>query len=938
LVSFIFFVSGAAGLIFEVVWFYRCSLAFGNSAWAASLVLSSFMTGLALGGVLAGRLGPRLRRPLLGYAAVECIAAVTGVALTLALPTGGALVASLTRGLGDVLWAVNLVRVAVAFAMLVVPATAIGTTLPLLVGERARLGAEFRVALGRLYGCNTLGAVTGALLAETVLIERVGVVGAAVTAAVLLLLAAALAAMRSRSVAGASLRPDVLTPLSPKHGGSFDLALAAFLSGALLLALEVVWFRLLSMYVLATTLAMSAMLAAVLAAIAVGGLAASFLPAPRANGGRTFGLVAIAAGLSVIASYVVFARVTSGTQVGALPTIAWFAGVLAFPAACASGLLFPLIGDALRARASDARCDADIRAAATLAWANALGAACGPPIAVLVLLPWLGMERALFAAAAGYGAIAWLGLTAGGLRAAVRSPAVPAAAAAFVVALAVFPFGLMRRVFFERAAAAYAADGSTIVATREGPTETIFLMQQRWLGQPVYSRLVTNGFSMSGTSAGARRYMRYFAYWPMLVHKGPMRRALVVCYGVGVTAAAAGDIPSLEAIDVVEISKDVAAMSDVIYASGGNPLLDPRVRLHIEDGRAFLQRTSDRFDLITGEPPPPRTPDAVAIYTREYFQLIRDRLADGGIATYWLPIGRPNPGTDVNTIIRAFCDVFDDCSLWNATPFDVMLAGTRGAPGPVSITEFARPWDDPHLGANLRDAGFELPQQIGATFIGDASFARGLAGGAPPLVDDYPQRLRPVAGRPSLSDPRYGSDPAATMLYDRALDPVRARRGFETSPLVRRLFPTALIEQSRALFGVQRIINTVLFEGAHPLRRIEDLHAVLTTTRLRTLPLWMLGSDPVKQGIAHDSRVTDGAVSYARALDALVARDYPAAAAAFQQAERAGLPASPTKPLEAYALCAAGERARAREIARGFTARDADERHFAGWFAANCER
>ena len=938
MLSFIFFISGAAGLIFEVVWFYRCSLAFGNSAWAASLVLSSFMTGLALGGVLAGRLAPRLMRPLRAYAAIECLAAIAGVALTFALPAGGELVASVTRGVGDSAWAVNLARGAVAFAMLAVPATAMGTTLPLLVAARAQRGSPFRVALGRLYGWNTLGAVAGTLVAETVLIERVGVIGAAMTAAVLLAAAAALAVLRSRILTASAPSHDAPPPRSRSQGRRFDLAVAALVSGALLLALEIVWFRLLSMYVLATTLAMSAMLAVVLGGIGLGGLAASLLPPTRSHAGRTFGLVAIAAGLSVIASYLAFSRITSGTQIGALVTVAWFACVLAFPAAFASGMLFPLIGDALRARAADAGFEADLQSAATLAWANTIGAACGAPIAAFVLLPSLGMERALFAAAAGYGAIAWLGLTGGGLRAAVRAPAALAAAAAFVVALAVFPFGLMQRVFFERAAAAYSGDGSTIVATREGPTETIFVMQQRWLGEPVYSRLVTNGFSMSGTSAGARRYMRYFAYWPMFVHNGLLRRALVVCYGVGVTAAAAADIPSLDSIDVVEISKDVVAASDMIYASGGHPLRDPRVRLRLEDGRTFLQRTADRFDLITGEPPPPRTPGAVSIYTREYFQLIRDHLTEGGIATYWLPIARPNPGTDVNTIIRAFCDVFDDCSLWNATPFDLMLAGIRGASVPVSISDFARPWDNPRLGANLRDAGFELPQQIGATFVGDASFAHALTGGAPPLVDDYPQRLRPLPGRPSLSDPRYGSDPAVSALYERVLDPVRARQAFETSPLVRRLFPPALIEQSRALFGVQRAINTVLFEGAHPVRRIEDLHAVLTTTRLRTLPLWMLGSDPVKQGIAQRSHASDEATIYARAVDALVARDYREASTLFFDAEHAGMPAATMRLLAAYSACAAGERSRASEIARGVNARDADERHFAAWFAANCER
>src|SRR6185295_2065277 len=128
------------------------------------------------------------------------------------------------------------------------------------------------------------------------------------------------------------------------------------------------------------------------------------------------------------------------------------------------------------------------------------------------------------------------------------------------------------------------SDGSEIVATSEGASETIFVMQQKWLGRPVYSRLVTNGFSMTGTTVPAMRYMRYFAYWPMLLHQTPLRRALVICYGAGITASAVLDVPSIETVDIVEISRGVVAASDVIYAPDAHPLHDRRVRLHIEDG------------------------------------------------------------------------------------------------------------------------------------------------------------------------------------------------------------------------------------------------------------------------------------------------------------------------------------------------------------------
>ena len=94
---------------------------------------------------------------------------------------------------------------------------------------------------------------------------------------------------------------------------------------------------------------------------------------------------------------------------------------------------------------------------------------------------------------------------------------------------------------------------------------------------------------------------------------------------------------------------------------------------------------------------------------------MRDRLADGGIATYWLPVGRPDPGTNLNAIISAFCEAFDDCSLWNATPFDLMLVGTRGALPPSEST-FVEPWTLPGLRARLSEVGFELPGKSARRF------------------------------------------------------------------------------------------------------------------------------------------------------------------------------------------------------------------------------
>src|SRR5262245_53655476 len=706
-----------------MVWFHRSSLVFGNSVWAATIVLSSFMGGLAIGNALAGRYSRAHRDLLRVYAALEAIVAVTGLALAYALPPLAAVIARLSAGSGDV--SVNAIRLGAAFTAMIVPATAMGATLPVLAGALVRSRAAFGPIVGRLYGWNTLGAVIGVLLTETVLVRRIGVAGAAWVAAWLDAVAAALAlwlAGRGRSLVW-SLDADPGRSVVP-----LPVLVAAFLAGASLLSLEVVWLRFLSMYVLSTTVAMSVMLAVVLAAIGLGGVAASRWLAHRGDGTARPATVAFLAGFATVASYWAFQWTTGGAQIAEWRGTLWLAAALAGPTAFLSGVLFTLLAAEL-SRAIES----PTQASAWLTLANTTGAMCGPAIAALMLLPAFGMERTIFGVAAAYCAIGVIVAVAS--RPLLRSRVKPlyGSAAAAGVALLLFPFGVMERVYFLRAASPYMADGSQIVATRESPSETIFLMQQQWLGRAVYSRLVTNGFSMTGTGTAGTRYMRYFAYWPMRLHEAPLARALVICYGVGVTAGAVLDIPSLASLDVVEISPEIVAASDIVHAKGGHPLRDGRAHLYLEDGRFFLQRTRDRFDLITGEPPPPRTPGAVNIYTEQYFRLIHDRLADGGIATYWLPVARPDPGTDVNTIVRAFCDVFADCSLWNATPSDFMLVGTRNARGPVSAASFGAAWRDPARAARLREAGFEQPEQIGATFLGDAGYLRALTRDAPAL-------------------------------------------------------------------------------------------------------------------------------------------------------------------------------------------------------------
>src|ERR1022692_1281672 len=198
-----FFFSGAAGVLFETLWFRVMGLTLGNGFWAANIVLATFMAGRAAGSAIAARHGKRVRRPLRFFALTEVVVGLTGLAIVVLLPQASPTLGRLFTGLLAQARLVNLLRLAVAFAVMVVPATAMGLTLPILTKAVASDRVEFGGVLGRLYGWNTLGGVAGALFGELWLIGWLGQCGTAVAAGALNLSAAALAVSLAKPFDGA---------------------------------------------------------------------------------------------------------------------------------------------------------------------------------------------------------------------------------------------------------------------------------------------------------------------------------------------------------------------------------------------------------------------------------------------------------------------------------------------------------------------------------------------------------------------------------------------------------------------------------------------------------------------------------------------------------------------------------------------------------------
>ena len=607
------------------------------------------------------------------------------------------------------------------------------------------------------------------------------------------------------------------------------------------------------------------MLAVILLGIAVGGvIAARWLGRdPRAH--RFAPLVALGAGLAVEICYAVFDPHVGGlvfTTDDTLGALSLFLRLM-LPTSVISGILFTLLGAAQREECGEAA-----EAAGKLTVANTLGAMSGTLLAGFVLLPRLGVERTLFASSLAYGLIGWLAMIVpAGTATGVRRPLLMAALALFGIGFALFPFGLMSGKFVPLVVERYSSGDTQLLGVREGLTETVIYLRNSFRGHPLHERLMTNGYSMSATTFRGRRYMSLYANWSLAVNP-TARKALLISYGIGTTARALTDARQLESIDVVDISRDILELGSLAFPETRPPLEDPRVRVHVEDGRFFLQTTDERFDLITAEPPPLRGVGITNLYSREYFQLAHDRLREGGVLTYWLPVNQLWL-SETRAIIRGFCDAFADCSLWSGAGLQWMLAGTRGLHGPADEGRFTAQWRDPLVAPELAALGFEQPESLGATFLADATTLAERTRGVSPLDDDHPGRI----------SARYPPDEHGDPIYRAWMQPGALRQHFESSAFIRDVWPPALRRRTADAFPPQAVFDDLSVWGHF--NKLESLRGVLTLSSLHTLPLLLMGTEPAVQRIAvplYEAGGRDAGLEFEMGARAMSERDYEAAA------------------------------------------------------------
>ncbi len=707
------FCSGLVTLVYEVLWLRQLGHLFGVSAHATATCLAVFFSGMALGQAIAARRCAALASPLRTYGLLE-IAAAAAALLALYLP-------DIYRALyvlpaGDTGFGAHATRIALAAVVLLPPAALLGATLPVMVEAETRHLGNARLRATALYFANTAGGVAGACLAAFWLVPALGYYASYLVAVIA---GASIGAAALASAGQAPAAKPVGAALAPPPA-SLRLSAVAFVSGALALAMEVIWTRMLAQVLHNSVFSFAAVLAVLLLALSLGAgivhLALRRWPAPPA--GILAGLFAAAA-VACAASALVFQAQTDGLAYlgGDADWASYMVDVFSLAAAV---MLVPgaLLGAILPyAVALLAGGDAmpGLRVGRLIA-SNTAGSVIGSLLAGFALLPALDLWPALLAVAALYA-----------IGAALFTPR-PAGVAAAVVALFLLfvpldPRGL-RRVDFD-------PHGETVLEVVDSAAGTVAVVQR---GDVVALRL-NNSYTV-GTNANIVNDRRK-ADLPLLLHRRP-RSVFFLGMGAGITAAAALDHP-LSSITTCELVPEIARLAaKYLPEQSGRLSSDPRSRVVAGDGRHYLARSRERFDVIIADLFVPWHSGAGALYSIEHFANVRQRLGDGGLFAQWLPLYQMSR-QELEIIARTMLEVFPRVTLWRG---DLL-------PRSPAIALIGHAGDQP---LDLRDVRRNVRRRIGEHgadaavtdalallfYAGNLSQARQLFAAAPINSDDRP--------------------------------------------------------------------------------------------------------------------------------------------------------------------------------------------------------
>jgi spermidine synthase len=672
----LFFASGAAGLIYQVVWVRELGLIFGATAEAAAAGVAVFFAGLAIGARVFGKHAARIAAPLRVFGLVQLGVAATALLHFVMADAWFALYPRLHLLLGPVLLAEILAKLAVAATLLMPSAVLMGGTLPLLAQHMIRRRAELGRTGASLYALNTAGGAAGALAAGFVLPPLMGFAGTYLLA-VGLDAATGLAAL---AIAGRSMaRPQAVRPMNTQRLPP-ALAACAALSGAATLAVEVAWTRLFAQVLQNSVYTYALVLAAFLAALALGAAAARAL-AGWSRWPPDQQLVALLLCCAMLAATMplAFHAATDGLAylghdqdfAGYVVAVGRALALLVLLPGAVLGAVLPLLLRLVPAEDGDAG-----GPVGRLVALNTWGAVAGALGAGFVLLPLLGAYGIFAAAAAAYLLLAaWL------LPAAGRARAAPRLAGAGL-AMAVLLFRPDLPVIWLDI-----EGGERLIEAREGRAASVAVVG---IGRAVVIRVNTHyTLGGSGTLAPERNQ----ALIPLLLHPAP-RRVFFLGLGTGITAGAAlFDEP--EQVTVCELLPEVVALARRHFAPYANGLFEePRVAVHAEDGRHCLARSRAPYDVIISDLFTPWEAGTGNLFTVETYRLAAQRLAPGGVFVQWVPLYQVSRA-ELATIAMSMAAAFGEVTLWRGDTFagDGILALVgRAEPAPLDPAMAGARW------------------------------------------------------------------------------------------------------------------------------------------------------------------------------------------------------------------------------------------------------
>jgi spermidine synthase len=743
-----FFLSGAAGLIDQVVWSKALGLVFGHTAYAVATVLAVFMGGLAAGSAWLGPWSEKRNRPIALYGWIEL-----GVAATAAVSLAGlALVRALytaaypyAAGNGAILLALRFVGAAL---VLFLPTFLMGGTLPVLVRGLVKSSAELGSRLSRLYWINTSGAVAGTFAAGFLLLPTLGLRRTLAIAVGLNVIAGALALRLSRDEqeTPAQAAFPAKSYAQPRTQPPRLLLVCFALVGATAMSYEIGWTRLLSTQLGSSTYAFTLMLGTFLAGIVLGSALFELWSRKHATTSKTFALTQTLTALAALAFLIFFTHLIEVLPPILRATHESFRGlVLAqfvtsalamLPTSVVFGFNFPAAMLLIAGPQSSTGPGAGSAVGRAYAW-NTLGAIIGAVAAGFWLLPQLGSFQ-LIAATAGVN----LALAAALSLAAERHPRRFIALALNLFLLIAAGLVGFSNYFYDPAVASFNTVMYWNLYDRPlSPRENAHLVDVVYFKDGLNSTISvakTDDYISLRTN-GKVDASNHDAVTQLLVgHLGALahlpRRVLLIGFGSGMTASALVEYPEMERLDIVEIEPAVLAAAPLLTQLNRNVLQDPRVHVTLDDARNFLFTTRDRYDLIISEPSNPWIAGVATLFTSEFYRAVQARLAPGGVFVQWVQAYSLYP-EDLKMLIATFLGEFRGATLWHGDAPDLILMAPTPPAGEI-LRRARELYIRSSLQEDFRQLGMEKAAGLFGFYLLDDAGLRKFSSGARSNTDD----------------------------------------------------------------------------------------------------------------------------------------------------------------------------------------------------------